>query len=116
MLPKASGAGGKKGGGNIERKSAAKLQAVWRGHLARTFTDKLRWQSKSKLTFHDGPERCRFFVATLAHAKRREITERKDLRALGPPHIWLWNSWLKWLTKVWLRKGESFSCRLSSGI
>ena len=29
MLPKASGAGGKKGGGNIERKSAAKLQAEY---------------------------------------------------------------------------------------
>ena len=30
-------------------KSVTKLQAVWRGHLARQFVDKLRWQSKSKL-------------------------------------------------------------------
>jgi hypothetical protein len=29
--------------------AVARLQAVWRGHLARTFVDKLRWQSKSKL-------------------------------------------------------------------
>jgi len=29
--------------------AASKLQAVWRGHLARAFVDKLRWQSKSKL-------------------------------------------------------------------
>jgi len=29
--------------------AAMRLQAVWRGHLARVFTDKLKWQSKSKL-------------------------------------------------------------------
>lgn len=30
-------------------RAVARLQSVWRGHLARSFTDKLKWQSKSKL-------------------------------------------------------------------
>jgi hypothetical protein len=30
-------------------RAVSRLQAVWRGHLARSYSDKLRWQSKSKL-------------------------------------------------------------------
>jgi len=64
------------------RASVVKLQAVWRGHLARAFTDKLRWQSKTKLqrTFSWGKKGKKKGAKTAADAKS-SIKERsaKDI-------------------------------------
>merc|ERR1719240_1026877 len=65
-------------------KAIVKLQAQWRGHLARGFTDRLRWQSKSKLqrTFSWGKKGKRKGAKT-ASSGAHGIKERsaKDILA-----------------------------------
>ena len=49
---------------------AAKLQAVWRGHMSRAYTDKLRWQSKSKLQ------------RTFSWGKKGKARPKKDVKGI----------------------------------
>ena len=61
-------------------KSVTKLQAVWRGHLARQIVDKLRWQSKSKLqrTFSWSKKNKKKPTPEAIERKRRRRKRKQD--------------------------------------
>ena len=68
---------------NYKYHQAARVQAVWRGHMSRAYTEKLRWQSKSKLqrTFSWGKKGKARKPTDKSKAEKAGIKERsaKDI-------------------------------------